>query len=86
MGGLRLQRALDKEFDDSDVSGLILAADRPGFGALLRYIREGDTFLVAAIDRLGLERHKGLHPRDRSHYFQKLELKRLQHSCHLYLL
>ena len=43
----------DKEFDDSDVSGLILAADRPGFTALLRYIREGDTFHVAAIDRLG---------------------------------
>lgn len=43
----------DKEFDDSDVSGLIPAADRPGFGKLLTYVREGDAFHVAAIDRLG---------------------------------
>lgn len=43
----------DKEFDDSDVSGMIPAADRPGFGRLLTYVREGDTFHVAAIDRLG---------------------------------
>ena len=43
----------DKEFDDSDVSGLIPAADRPGFGKLLSYVREGDTFHIAAIDRLG---------------------------------
>jgi putative DNA-invertase from lambdoid prophage Rac len=43
----------DKEFEDSDVSGLIPAAKRPGFGQLLRYIREGDSFHVAAIDRLG---------------------------------
>lgn len=43
----------DKEFEDTDVSGLIPAADRPGFGRLLNYIREGDTFHVAAIDRLG---------------------------------
>ena len=43
----------DKEFDDSDVSGLIPAADRPGFGELLSYVREGDTFHIAAIDRLG---------------------------------
>jgi putative DNA-invertase from lambdoid prophage Rac len=43
----------DKEFDDSDVSGLIPAADRSGFGQLRKYVREGDTFHVAAIDRLG---------------------------------
>ena len=43
----------DKEFDDSDVSGLIPAADRPGFSKLLEFVREGDTFHVAAIDRLG---------------------------------
>lgn len=50
---IELGGAFDKEFDDSDVSGLIPAADRPGFGQLLKYVREGDTFHVAAIDRLG---------------------------------
>lgn len=45
--------AFDKEFVDEGVSGAILAADRPGFAALLSYIREGDTLCIAAIDRLG---------------------------------
>lgn len=43
----------DKEFVDEGVSGATLAADRPGFGALLSYVREGDTIHVTAIDRLG---------------------------------
>lgn len=43
----------DKEFSDEGVSGATLAADRPGFGALLSYVREGDTICVYAIDRLG---------------------------------
>jgi len=43
----------DKEFVDEGVSGVILAADRPGFGALLSYVREGDAISVYAIDRLG---------------------------------
>lgn len=43
----------DKEFVDEGVSGAILAADRPGFGALLSYVREGDAISVYAIDRLG---------------------------------
>lgn len=43
----------DREFSDEGVSGMILAADRPGFGDLLNYIREGDTLYVYAIDRLG---------------------------------
>ena len=30
-----------------------MAASRPGFGAMLAYIREGDELHVAAIDRLG---------------------------------
>ncbi|MEG8057925.1 recombinase family protein [Sphingomonas sp. 22L2VL55-3] len=30
-----------------------MAADRPGFGKLLEYIREGDTLYVFALDRLG---------------------------------
>ena len=43
----------DKEFADEGVSGAILAADRPGFAALLTYVREGDTVAIYAIDRLG---------------------------------
>lgn len=43
----------DREFDDSGVSGAILAADRPGFAKLLSYVREGDTLCIYALDRLG---------------------------------
>ena len=43
----------DKEFIDEGISGAVLAAERPGFGNLLSYIREGDTLYVYAIDRLG---------------------------------
>jgi putative DNA-invertase from lambdoid prophage Rac len=43
----------DREFTDEGVSGATLAADRPGFGTLLSYIREGDTLYVYALDRLG---------------------------------
>lgn len=43
----------DKEFLDEGVSGAILAADQPGFAALLAYAREGDVVHIAAIDRLG---------------------------------
>lgn len=55
---LEAQRAslpgpFDKEFLDEGVSGAILAADRPGFAALLAYAREGDVVHIAAIDRLG---------------------------------
>jgi putative DNA-invertase from lambdoid prophage Rac len=45
--------ALDREFEDVGVSGATRAEDRPGFSALLSYIREGDTLHVYAIDRLG---------------------------------
>lgn len=48
-----LQGPFDKEFLDEGVSGAILAADRPGFAALLNYAREGDVVHIAAIDRLG---------------------------------
>lgn len=44
---------IDREFKDEGVSGATLAANRPGFGALLDYIREGDTLHVYAVDRLG---------------------------------
>lgn len=43
----------EKEFQDEGISGATLAADRPGFKALLDYIREGDTLHVYAVDRLG---------------------------------
>jgi putative DNA-invertase from lambdoid prophage Rac len=42
-----------KEFSDEGVSGSVLAADRPGFAALLAYAREGDVVYVYAVDRLG---------------------------------
>ncbi|RYF48936.1 MAG: recombinase family protein [Cytophagaceae bacterium] len=43
----------DEEFSDAGVSGIILAAKRPGFAALISYMRKGDTVSVSAIDRLG---------------------------------
>ena len=43
----------DNEFQDEGVSGSVLAADRSGFAELLKFVREGDTVFVAAVDRLG---------------------------------
>ncbi|WP_342129802.1 recombinase family protein [Hydrogenophaga sp. OTU3427] len=43
----------DMEFSDIGVSGSVPAADRPGFGELLAYIRKGDVLHVSAVDRLG---------------------------------
>ncbi|MBA8412899.1 recombinase family protein [Citrobacter freundii] len=40
-------------FNDEAVSGAVKAGERPGFGELLSYVREGDTLIVIAIDRLG---------------------------------
>lgn len=50
---LNQAHAIDREFKDEGVSGAVLAADRPGFKALLEYIRDGDTLHVYAVDRLG---------------------------------
>jgi putative DNA-invertase from lambdoid prophage Rac len=47
------EHAFDKEFQDEGVSGAVQALARPGFAALLEYIREGDTLHVYAVDRLG---------------------------------
>src|SRR5690606_38529267 len=44
---------VSKWFSDEAVSGATKAKNRPGFGALLQYVREGDTVVVYAIDRLG---------------------------------
>lgn len=46
-------RQFDKEFSDEGVSGSIPAAKRPGFAAMLDYVREGDCIHVYAVDRLG---------------------------------
>lgn len=43
----------DNEFKDEGVSGVVLAAERPGFAALLKFVRSGDTVVVYAVDRLG---------------------------------
>ncbi|MEX8494735.1 recombinase family protein [Sphaerotilus sp.] len=40
-------------FTDEGVSGATIAAQRPGFAALLAYARDGDVVHVAALDRLG---------------------------------
>ncbi len=46
-------KLIEREFMDEGVSGSIPAADRPGFAAMLEYVREGDTIHVYAVDRLG---------------------------------
>lgn len=43
----------DCEFVDENVSGAIPATDRPAFAELLRYVRNGDSVAVYAVDRLG---------------------------------
>ncbi|MDM4770841.1 recombinase family protein [Solimonas sp. SE-A11] len=45
--------SISKEFMDEGVSGATKAAERPGFRAMLGYVREGDTLAVYAVDRLG---------------------------------
>ncbi|SIQ92544.1 putative DNA-invertase from lambdoid prophage Rac [Janthinobacterium sp. TND4EL3] len=44
---------IEHEYMDEGVSGAVVAANRPGFAELLRYIRKGDTLHVYAVDRLG---------------------------------
>lgn len=46
-------KTFDREFSDEGVSGAIPAASRPGFAAMLNYVREGDVIHVYAVDRLG---------------------------------
>ena len=43
----------NKEFSDEGVSGATPAMSRPGFAAMMNYVREGDTLHVFAVDRLG---------------------------------
>ncbi|HDC4536573.1 TPA: recombinase family protein [Enterobacter asburiae] len=44
---------VDKWFCDEAVSGTTSAASRDGFKAMLGYVREGDTVITVAVDRLG---------------------------------
>jgi putative DNA-invertase from lambdoid prophage Rac len=46
-------RQFDREFSDEGISGAVPAAKRPGFGAMLDYVRDGDCIHIYAIDRLG---------------------------------
>lgn len=45
--------SVSKWFREEGVSGVIPAAQRPAMAQLLAYVREGDTVIVTAIDRLG---------------------------------
>lgn len=40
-------------FADEGVSGAVKALQRPAFAELFKYIRKGDTLIVAGVDRLG---------------------------------
>ena len=40
-------------YTDEGVSGAVKAMDRPGFAECVKNVREGDTLIVSAIDRLG---------------------------------
>jgi len=44
---------VDRWFSDEATSGATKAKSREGFSKLLHYVREGDTVVVYAIDRLG---------------------------------
>ena len=44
---------VSKWFEEDGVSGRIPARQRPAMSALLAYVREGDTVVVNAVDRLG---------------------------------
>jgi putative DNA-invertase from lambdoid prophage Rac len=46
-------KQFDHEFTDEGVSGAIPAANRPGFAAMLAYVREGDCIHVYAVEGLG---------------------------------
>ncbi|EKL9831180.1 recombinase family protein [Vibrio alginolyticus] len=45
--------SVSRWFTEEAVSGASKAADRPAMAALINYVRDGDTVVVVAIDRLG---------------------------------
>ncbi|MBK0058657.1 recombinase family protein [Pseudomonas sp. S44] len=44
---------IDRFYADEGVSGAVKALERPQFKAMAEYLRDGDTLVVAAVDRLG---------------------------------
>lgn len=44
---------IDREFVDEAVSGTVPGMDRPGFAAMMEWVRDGDTLVVVDLDRLG---------------------------------
>ena len=44
---------IEREFIDLATSGTIKGENRDGFAAMLAYLRDGDTLVVFALDRLG---------------------------------
>lgn len=44
---------VERWFADEGISGAVKALERPEFRAMANYLREGDTLVVPAIDRLG---------------------------------
>lgn len=44
---------VERWFEDAGVSGSVKALERPGFAALVAFVRQGDTLVVSAVDRLG---------------------------------
>lgn len=44
---------INRWFSDEATSGAIKSKERAGFGHLLNYVREGDSVVVYAVDRLG---------------------------------
>lgn len=44
---------VERWYQDRATSGVIKGSQREGLGALLNYVRDGDTVVVYAIDRLG---------------------------------
>lgn len=44
---------VERWYEDNATSGLTKGAERKGLGELLDFVREGDTVIVYAIDRLG---------------------------------
>lgn len=44
---------IDRFYADEGVSGAVKALERPQFKAMAEYLRDGDTLVVSAVDRLG---------------------------------
>lgn len=44
---------VERWYSDEGVSGSVAASQRAGFSALMEYVREGDTVVTVAVDRVG---------------------------------